>query len=88
MDRHPDRMRIRRDTIEHTFGTLKSWMGNEHFLTKTLGNVSTEMSLHVLAYNIKRVIAIMGVDGLIRAIKVHLMLILALIIGISPKTSH
>ena len=70
MDRHPDRMRIRRDTIEHTFGTLKSWMGSEHFLTKTLGNVSTEMSLHVLAYNIKRVIAIMGIDGLTRAIKV------------------
>jgi hypothetical protein len=47
LDREPDRMRVRRSTSEHPFGTLKSWMGHAHFLTKTLPNVSTEMSLHV-----------------------------------------
>jgi transposase len=52
--------RFRRQTVEHPFGTLKAWMGATHFLTKTLNRVSTEMSLHVLAYNLKRVIAILG----------------------------
>ncbi len=55
LDRAPDSMRIRRQTVEHPFGTLKAWMGSTHFLTKTLDRVSTEMSLHVLAYNLKRV---------------------------------
>jgi hypothetical protein len=49
--------------IEHPFGTIKSWMGSTHFLTKTLARVSTEMSLHVLAYNLKRLIALLGVAG-------------------------
>ena len=53
-------MRIRRQTVEHPFGTIKSWMGSAHFLTKTLERVSTEMSLHVLAYNLKRVMKILG----------------------------
>ena len=61
-------MRIRRQTAEHPFGTIKAWMGATHFLTKTLGRVGTEMSLHVLAYNLKRVIAILGVGPLLEAI--------------------
>ena len=63
----PDAMKVRRRTVEHVFGTLKSWMGSTHFLTKTLPSVSTEMSLHVLAYNLKRMIKIFGVQPLIRA---------------------
>jgi hypothetical protein len=60
-------MRIRRQTVEHPFGTLKAWMGSTHFLTKTLKNVSTEMSLHVLAYNLKRVMKILGTATLMEA---------------------
>jgi transposase len=60
LDQAPDSMRIRRQTVEHPFGTLKLWMGSAHFLTKTLNRVSTEMSLHVLAYNLKRVMKILG----------------------------
>lgn len=56
----PDSMRIRRQTVEHPFGTLKAWMGATHFLTKQLKNVNTEMSLNVLAYNMKRVINLLG----------------------------
>ena len=66
---HPDMMRVRRATVEHPFGTLKAWMGSTHFLTKTLDRVSTEMSLHVLAYNLKRMMAIYGVKPLIEAMK-------------------
>ena len=55
LDRNPDKMRVRRQTVEHPFGTIKSWMGSTHFQMKTLHNVSTEMALHVLAYNMKRV---------------------------------
>jgi hypothetical protein len=68
LDRRPDAMRIRRSTVEHPFGTLKAWMGSTHFLTKTLDRVSTEMSLHVLAYNMKRMINIMGTKPLMEAI--------------------
>ena len=57
-----------RDTVEHPFGTLKRWMGSEHFLTKGLHNVGTEMSLNVLAYNLKRVMNILGVEGLLQAL--------------------
>ena len=56
---------VRRRTVEHPFGTLKAWMGATHFLMKTLPNVRTEMSLHVLAYNMKRMINIMGVETMI-----------------------
>ena len=52
---------MRRQTAEHPFGTIKHWMGSTHFLTKTLARVSTEMSLHVLAYNLKRLISILGI---------------------------
>ena len=69
LDRKPDAMTIRRSTVEHVFGTLKHWMGPAHFLTRTLGRVSTEMSLQVLAYNLKRVISILGVAGTMTAMK-------------------
>ena len=69
LDRAPDAMHVRRQTAEHPFGTLKAWMGATHFLTKTLKRVGTEMSLHVLAYNLKRVIAILGAGPLIRALR-------------------
>ena len=65
LDQRPEVMRIRRQTVEHPFGTIKAWMGAQHFKTKTLKHVSTEMSLHVLAYNIKRAISIFGAEGLL-----------------------
>ncbi len=68
LDRMPDAMAIRRQTVEHPFGTLKAWMGSTHFLTKTLEKVKTEMSLQVLAYNMKRMINIFGVKPLMQAI--------------------
>lgn len=68
LDSNPDASRIRRQTVEHTFGTIKSWMGAVHFQMKTFKNVATEISLHVLAYNIKRMIAILGVKRLTKAI--------------------
>ena len=69
LDAKPDAMRIRRATVEHTFGTLKAWMGATHFKMRTLEKVRTEMSLHVLAYNLKRVIAILGPGPLIQAMR-------------------
>jgi hypothetical protein len=68
LDLVPQAMTLRRQTVEPLFGTLKAWMGATHFLTRTLKRVSTEMSLHVLAYNIKRAIAIMGIRPLMAAI--------------------
>jgi len=62
-------MRERRQTVERPFGTIKSWMGATHFRMKTLKNVGTEMALHVLACNMKRVISILGAGGLIKAIQ-------------------
>ena len=70
LDRMPEAGRLRRQTVEHPFGTLKSWMGATHFLTKTLPRVRTEMSLHVLAYNFKRMLNILGTVGLVQAVKV------------------
>ncbi len=69
LDREPERMRARRETVAHPFGTIKSWMGSTHFQMKTLQRVSTEMSLHVLAYNLKRVMSIIGVGPLMEAIR-------------------
>lgn len=69
LDQAPEMMRVRRQTVEHPFGTLKAWMGHTHFLTRTLKHVSTEMSLHVLAYNLKRVMNILGPVMLIEAIR-------------------
>ena len=68
LDRMPEAMIIRRQTVEHPFGTLKAWMGSTHFLTKTLEKVKTEMSLQVLAYNMKRMINLFGVKPLMQAI--------------------
>lgn len=68
LDANPDAMRIRRQTVEHPFGTLKSRMGYTHFLTRTKPRVSTEMALHVLAYNLTRVLNIMGSRNLLNAI--------------------
>jgi len=70
LDHNPDAMRVRRSTAEHPFGTIKCWMGATHFLMTTLPKVSTEMALNVLAYNMKRVIAIMGVGAFLEAMKV------------------
>ncbi len=67
LDHDPNKMRIRRQTVEHPFGTLKAWMGSTHFLMRTLKHVSTEMSLHVLAYNLKRVMRILGIAPLMQA---------------------
>jgi transposase len=69
LDQNPDIMAVRRETVEHPFGTIKAWMGATHFLTKSRGRVGTEMSLHVLAYNLKRVINIIGVRPLIQAMQ-------------------
>ncbi|RKR31266.1 IS1182 family transposase [Paraburkholderia sp. BL17N1] len=69
LDRKPDATTIRRSTVEHVFGTLKHWMGATHFPTRTLGRVSTEMRLQVLAYNLKRVLNILGVAGMMKAMK-------------------
>jgi len=69
LDKHPDAMMLRRRTVEHVFGTLKHWMGSTHFLTRKLANVRTEMSLHVLAYNLKRVISLLGIAKTTKAMR-------------------
>ncbi|SFG20165.1 transposase [Neptunomonas qingdaonensis] len=69
IDREPERMVVRRSTVEHPFGTIKSWMGSTHFQMKTLKHVSTEMSLHVLACNLKRMIKIMGIVPFINTMR-------------------
>src|SRR3954467_6524892 len=69
LDRMPEAMGVRRQTVEHPFGTLKAWMGATHFLTRTLDKVRTEMSLHVLAYNLKRMISMFGAGPLMAAIR-------------------
>ena len=68
LDASPEAMRMRRETVEHPFGTMKARMGATHFLTKTLPKVATEMALSVLAYNLTRVMNIVGVKPLIAAI--------------------
>ncbi len=69
LDDTPDAMRVRRRTVEHPYATLKAWMGATHFLTKTLPRDSTEMSLHVLAYNMKRVMQILGLQQTMQMIR-------------------
>ena len=69
LDEHPEKMRQRRQTVEHPFGTIKSWMGSTHFQMKTLKKVATEMALHVLAYNLKRVMGIIGIKPLMAAMR-------------------
>jgi hypothetical protein len=69
LDQMPEASRIRRRTVEHVFGMLKAWMGSTHLLTKTLPRVSTEFSLHVLAYNLKRAMQIIGIVPLMQAMR-------------------
>ena len=69
LDEHPEKMRQRRETVEHPFGTIKARMGATHFLMKTLPRVATEMALHILAYNMTRVMSIMGVRPLLAAMR-------------------
>lgn len=69
VNQEPERMEARRDTVEHPFGTIKSWMGYTHFQMRTLERVSAEMSLHVLAYNLKRMFRIVGIDSLIEVMQ-------------------
>jgi hypothetical protein len=69
LDEHPEKMRQRRETVEHPFGTIKARMGATHFLMKTLPRVASEMALHVLAYNLTRVMNIMGIGPLMAAMR-------------------
>jgi hypothetical protein len=69
LDHNPAAMGVRRQTAEHPFGTIKCWMGATHFLTQKLPKVATVMALNVLAYNMKRVMAIAGVGGLLEAMR-------------------
>lgn len=69
VDRTPETSRLRRQTVEHPFETLKAWMGWTHFLMKILPKVRTEMRLHVLAYNLKRALNIFGTQKLIALMK-------------------
>ena len=69
LDQNPQAMRVRRETVEHPFATLKMRMGATHFLMKTLPKVATEMALHVLAYNLTRVMNIVGIKPLLAAIR-------------------
>jgi len=65
----PNAMRVRRSIVEHVFGTIKDWMGRDHFRTRRLVNVGTEISLHILAYNVKRAVAVLGAPALMAAIR-------------------
>jgi hypothetical protein len=69
LDHKPDAMTLRRRTVEHVFGTLKHWMESTHFLTKKLTHVDTEMGLHVLAYNLKRLMRILGMGQTMKAMR-------------------
>jgi hypothetical protein len=64
LDALPQTALVRKQTVEHPFGTIKMWMGATHFLMRRFKNVSTEISLHILAYNLKRMISIWGTAGL------------------------
>jgi transposase len=69
LDRQPQAMTLRRRTIEHVFGTLKQWMGSTHFLMRGLKHVGSEMSLQILAYNLKRVINLLGMAKTMKAMR-------------------
>lgn len=69
LDRRPAAMAVRKRTVEHVFGTIKYWMGSAHFLVRRLPHVATEMSLHVLAYNLKRVMNILGIARTLKAMR-------------------
>ena len=69
LDENPQAMRTRRETVEHPFGTIKERMGYTHLLMKTLPKVATEVALHVLGYNLTRVMNILGTGPLIKAMR-------------------
>ncbi len=69
LDDDPGKIPLRSKTVEHPFGTIKAWMGATHFKMKRMENVATEMALHVLAYNMTRVMAILGVQELVSAMR-------------------
>lgn len=71
LDTAPQTAVVREQTVEHPFGTIKMWMGATHLLTRRFKNVSTEISLHVLAYNLKRMISIWGTEGLACKLREH-----------------
>lgn len=71
LDQYPEAMRIRRSAVEHPYGTIKSWMGATHFLTKGLERVNTEMGLHVLAYNFRRLLVVLGIEKMLAAIRAY-----------------
>jgi pyruvate dehydrogenase E1 component beta subunit len=71
LDANPDVMRIRPSSAEHPYGTIKAWMGAAHFLTKGLERAKTEMSLHVLAYNFRRLLALVGMASTMQAIRTY-----------------
>jgi len=65
LKRYPDAMRRRKALVEHPFSTIKQAMRSMHFLTRRLSSVKAEMSLHVLAYNLKRAINVLGTDKIL-----------------------
>ena len=69
LKQNPDAMRQRKRLVEHPYGTIKHWMGSTHFLMKRLPNVQAEMSLHVLAYNLRRAINVLGVPKIIEQLQ-------------------
>jgi Transposase DDE domain len=69
LDKNPQAMRQRRETAEHPFATLKMRMGATHFLMKRLPKVATEMALHVLVYNLTRVMNIIGIQPLLAVMR-------------------
>ena len=86
LDENPEMMRTRRETVEHPFGTIKSWMGSTHFQMKMLKRVGTELAPYVLAYNLKRVMNILGFRPLIAAAMDRYRFIFRGIRGILPST--
>ena len=71
LEQAPDAMRVRRSTVEHPYATIKAWMGATHFLTKGLERVKAEMSLHVLAYNFRRLLTLLGMQDMLAAIRAY-----------------
>ena len=65
----PAQLADRSMTAEYPYGTIKSWLGATHFKMRILKNVATEMVLHVLAYNMTRVMNLMGLPAMIAAMK-------------------
>jgi hypothetical protein len=68
LDANPNAIRARRTTVEHPFGTIKVRMGATQFLMKRLPRVATEMALHVLTYNLTRILNIVGTKSMMAAV--------------------